>query len=945
MKRAFLLLFICSLVVVLRGQEYEPSSALPLDKSFTIGKLDNGLTYYIRENGLPQKHVELRLVVKAGSILEDEDQLGLAHLIEHMAFNGTKHFQKNELIHYLQRMGVKFGHDLNAYTSFDETVYILPIPLDKKEYFMQGMQILRDWAGDISFDEKEIEKEKGVVTEEWRSSLGASTRISNKMFPKLLYKSKYAERMPIGKMEVVNSASRETITRFYRDWYRPDLMAVVVCGDISATEVKPMIEKLFGDLKNPDNARPRVIESLPTHKEVVVSRDFDKELIIGQLSIMHKLPKKELSKHSDYRRILTNSLFNIMMSKRFAEISTKADAPFLGASSSISDQFMGGVRTFSISASFGKEGFDKAVRALLRENERAKRFGFVQQEFDDAKKAIKESYDRLLKEKNNHQSSSYAEEMIRNFLQNEAMPGIDYEHQLTNHLLKEISLEEINAKLPTWITQENRVVMVNAPSADSLSIPSEKEIVNIINKLEYDDLSPYVYKEVTDSLMSGYTLPARGEVVNEKVYKKTGIYEWKLSNGATVYLLPTPYKNDEILFSAYSEGGFSQYGEEDYTTLARLPEMMQSNGLNTLSNTALQKIMADKSIRISSSIAKYSESLSGSSARKDITPFFESLHLKMRKVYWDQEAISSVITQTKAVLPYLQNNPELKYGLEVMKWTSNEHPLMMKLIPSLANYEGIDFKRAEEIYYERFDNAADFTFFFVGTFSAQGIKPYIEQYIASLPSDLTKLEEPKDLKLTSPSGVFKRTVYAGLEEKSYTSINFTGLVEGKKGDFFSFYKVLENRLLDILREDKSGVYGVKVDKEITRFPEKRYTISISFGCDPKRKDELVASVFEEIKKIQTDGVPTEEYERTIQTRLETIEKANTNNRYWLMQMQAKEIEGKSMKEMDKLYSNQVKKIKKVKASQIQLAANSYIDFSNYQQYDLMPAAYENKQTN
>jgi len=941
MKRVILFLFITS-IVVLKAQQYEPSSALPLDEVFTIGKLDNGLTYYIRENALPEQHVELRLVVKAGSILEDEDQRGLAHLIEHMAFNGTKHFQKNELIHYLQTIGVKFGADLNAYTSFDETVYILPIPLDKKEYFMKGMQILRDWAGDITFEEEEIEKERGVVTEEWRSSLGADTRLSNKMFPKLLYQSKYAERLPIGKMDIIKNASKETITRFYKDWYRPDLMAVVVCGDISTKEVKPIIEKLFGDLKNPNNARPRVYESLPQHKEVIVSRDFDKELVMGQLSIMHKLPKKELYKHSDYRRILSNSLFNIMMSKRFSEISTKANAPFLGASSSISDQFLGGVSTFSTSASFGKDGFDKAIRALLKENERAKRFGFVQAEFDDAKKAIKESYDHMLKEKNNHQSASYASEMIRNFLQNEAMPGIDYEHKLTNHLLKEITLEEINSKLASWITEENRVVVVNAPSSDSLSIPSEKEIIGIINDFMFEDLTPYVYEEVTDSLMTDYELPAKGKIVSEKIYKKTGIYEWKLSNGATVFLRPTLFKNDEILFSAYSKGGFSMYPTDDYTTVARLPEMILNNGLNTLSNTALQKVMAGKTMNISSTVGKYSESLSGSSSRKDIKTFFESLHLKMRNVYWDQEAINAQFQQLKTILPYALNNPDVKYQLGVMRWSSEEHPLIMKLIPLAENYENIDFARAEEIYYERFENAADFSFFFVGTFSPKMIKPYIEKYIASLPSDPTKLEEPKDLKMTSPSGIFKKTVYAGLEEKSFVSLHFTDLMKGKKGEFSSFYKVLENRLLDILREEKGGVYGVKVNKVIKRFPERKYTISVAFGCDPKRKDELVASVFEEIKKIQTNGVTQEEFNRIIQTQLENIERAFTNNSFWLGQMQTIEIEGKSMKEMDKQYSNTVKKIKKVKASHIQLAAKSYIDFSNYQQYDLMPAAYENK---
>jgi len=919
--------------------KYDPKSVLPLDSTFTIGKLENGLTYYIKENDIEDEAIELRLVVKAGSILEDEDQRGLAHFIEHMAFNGTKNFKKNELVHYLQTIGVRFGADLNAYTSFDETVYILPIPVTKKEYFDKGLQILRDWAGDVTFDEEEIEKERGVVLEEWRSSLGAQTRMANKTFPKIFYKSKYAERLPIGKVDIIKNADKATITRFYKDWYRPNLMAVVVCGKVSTKQVETRIKELFSDLTNPSNERPRIEETLPNHKEVIISKEFDKELVVGQFSILHKLPKRSLRYHEDYKRQLTNSLFNSMISARFSEITRKSNPPFLGAGCSISDQFLGGTSMYGISTAFGKSGFEKALIAVLKENERAKRFGFLQQELQNAKNVILQSYEHLLKEKNKHSSVAFADEMKRHFLIDEAMPGIDYEYEITKYYLNTITVEEINNKLSEWITKENRVITLNAPSADSLSIPSEKRIIEMVNTTTFPNLKSYQYEEVKGDLMTNYILPQEGSIIDEKYFKKVGVYQFKLSNGAKVFAKPTSFKNDEIVFSATSEGGMSVYTEKDYTTLSRLEEMMSTNGLNSYNKTNLEKIMSDKSSSVGAYIDQYNEGLTGGCTPKDFKTMFEQIHLNMTKVYWDKEAINAQFEQNKMIFPYLENNPEVSYYIDMLTTSTMEHPLLMKSLPKLENYENIDIDRAEKIYYERFADASSFSFCFAGNFTIDEIKPFIIKYIASLPS-IQKEEKAKDLKLNYPKGIIEKTTFAGVEEKSKVNLIFNGEIDNKKGNLGVFYKSLENRLLDILREDKGGVYGVRVNNQLKEFPKKEYSIQVIFGCDPKRKDELISTVFQEIKSFQEEGISDEEFKRVIETKKEGLNKASLSNGTWVSKILSANKNNKSINGIKKEQDKYLKQINKLKKESVQIASKSYINLNEYQLYVLMPKAYE-----
>jgi len=587
------LFFALILIGFVASAQSKLSDPLIVAPGIKIGKLSNGLTYYIRKNGRPEKKVELRLVVKVGSIVEDDDQRGLAHFTEHMAFNGSKNFKKNELVSFLQSIGVQFGADLNAYTSFDETVYILPIPTDKPENFDKGLLVLEDWASTVTFEDAEIDKERGVVLEESRLGKGAGDRMNKVIFPKLLAGSKYAERLPIGKEDILKNFKYDVIRRFYKDWYRPDLMAVVVVGDVEVADAEKKIKEHFEKLKNPTKERERVYADIPgrTTSEglSVTDKEATNNLIQIYYSTKKSIPDLTLG---DYRNSIIKSLFGAMLGQRLQELTQKQNPPFVFAQSGPSG-FVRGHEAYSSIMLVGKSGAEPGITALMQENERVRKFGFTAGELDRAKKSTLRSMERAFNEKDKTESQLHAEELIRNFLVQEAIPGIENEFNYHKEFLQTITLEELNQYAAKIIpSTEGKLVVYSGSDKSDTPIPSSAELLTIATKAEQMPVTAYEEKAVAANLMD--KPPAGGKIVDEKENKALGYTALTLSNGVKVIFKQTDFKNDQVVMAATRFGGQSLYGQKDALNAAYASTVVAQMGAKDFSPVDLRKILSGK---------------------------------------------------------------------------------------------------------------------------------------------------------------------------------------------------------------------------------------------------------------------------------------------------------------------------------------------------------------
>ncbi len=581
---------------------------IPVDPKITVGTLPNGLRYYIRENKEPKNRADLRLVVNAGSVLEDEDQRGLAHFVEHMAFNGSKHFPRQKFIDFMQSIGMRFGPDLNAFTGFDETTYMLRIPTDSPEIIRTALLIMEDWAHNLTFDEKAIDKERGVIIEEWRLGQGAEARMRDKQFPVLFRGSRYAERQPIGKKETIESFKPETLKRFYRTWYRPDLMAVIIVGDFDRARMEDLVRKQFAGIPRDPKAPPRPVYPVPDHDETLVAVATDKEASRSTVAVFHKLPLRDQSTIGAYRQRTVEMLFNAMLNNRLNEVAQKPDPPFLGAGAS-EERFVASKELFALSALVPEGGILRGLRALYAEGERVGRFGFTATEFDRQKRDIARFYERALVEKETEDSADFAEEFTRSFLEGEPIPGIEYEHTLQSRFMPGISLDEVNRLAREWMTERNRVIMVNAPDKPSAKVPDAAALLAVLEDVRKEDLA--AYKDTVSDAPLLAAPPAPGEIVSARTVETAGITEWTLSNGVRVVLKPTKFKEDEILLKATSPGGISLAPENDLIPANTADDVVSQGGLDGFSEVELQKKLAGKTVRLSPLIGELEEGLSG----------------------------------------------------------------------------------------------------------------------------------------------------------------------------------------------------------------------------------------------------------------------------------------------------------------------------------------------
>jgi zinc protease len=904
-------------------------SILPRDPALRTGVLPNGFTYFIRRNTEPHKRATFYMPMKAGSILENENELGIAHFLEHMAFNGTKNFPKNELINYLQTNGVRFGADINAYTSFDETVYQLPLPTDDPNIIKNGLQILRDWAQDILLESEEIEKERGVIIEEKRALKGASDRMQKQYLPMLLNHSRYAERLPIGTEEILLNFKPETIREFYKRWYRPDLQGLIVVGDINVDEMEKWIIEKFSDLKNPSNAIERKRYSVPLNGVNQFMAVTDKEQTNTVIQVLIKKEASAFKTTADFKEIIHKQLFNNMMSARITELSKQEKPPFLQAGSNIGN-FMLNVDVASIVAAVKPGELETGFKAVLAETERVKKFGFTQTELDRTKQTLLTNNESRFKEKDKTHSQVFVNQYLKLFLNEEAVPGPDYEYHFYKEYLPKVTLAEVNSLVAKYYTDKNIDILILAPENQKENLPSEEIVLKWMRDVGSSDLGSYDDGVSGKSLMSN--IPAPGKIIKEKEIKSLGIKELTLSNGIKVILKPTDFKNDEIRFSSYSPGGNSLYSDEDYQSAVNAPGVVASSGVSEFNAIELPKVIAGKMISLSPYISERYEGMNGSASPADLETSLQLLHLFFTEPRIDTGIVKGLVSNFKSSLANRGNDPNSVFSDSANAILGNYHP--RRTGPTLEKANQISSIRAFEIYKDRFADASDFTFLFVGNINEDSIKPLLETYLGSLPS-INRKEKARDLGIRIPSGQIKKVVYKGTEDKAFVQLVFSGsYTYGLEQNLFmnGLEEILKIRLTERLRESEEGVYTPSASVNYALQPVPTYSVSIGFSCSPQNVDKLIAATLDEIQQLQINGPEAKdvgkfisEQQRTRQTQLKT-------NNYWLSYLTGQYRVNGNLNDVYK-YD---KALEKVSVKDIQKTAKKYLTQKNFIQLILLP---------
>ena len=810
--------------------------------------------------------------------MENDNQRGLAHFMEHMGFNGTKNFPKNDLVNYLQKAGVRFGADLNAYTSFDETVYQLPIPSDDPEILKNGIQIMRDWAQDATLDVAEIDKERGVVLEEKRLGKGAQQRMQDQYLPMIFNNSRYSDRLPIGTEEVLKNFSAETIKQFYQDWYRPDLQALIVVGDIDVDAMEQTIKAKFSDLKNPAKPRQRTQYSISLLNKNQFIAVTDKEFPVSVTQLMIKHPETKLITTNDYKNSILRSLFNSMIGNRFADMSKQADPPFLQAGANISG-FLAGLDMYNVFVVAKPGEMERGFKSILTETERVQRFGFTQTELDRAKQSYLTNMESSFKEKDKTPSESLVNEYLRHFLEQEASPGIEYEFKMANSMIGGINLSDVNGLAKKYITDVNRDVIMMGPEKDKANLPDEAKIESWISSAKTSDISAYVDQVSNKPLLSAKL--SGGKVTSESKIPELGITEFKLSNGIKVILKPTDFKNDEISFSAFSEGGTSLYSDADFQSALYATTIIRNGGLGDFNSVQLPKLLTGKKVSVFPYLSDRFEGLSGSTSPKDIETALQLTYLYFTQPRKDAETFKGLIAQQKGGLANRGNDPNSVFADSVAAILGNYN--VRRTGPSIEKINQVSLDRAFEIYKDRFADASDFTFIFVGNFKPEEFKPLLERYLGSLPSTNRK-ETAKELGIQIPGGKIDKKIYKGQEPKASVRLVFSGdytWSEKHNNQLDALASVLTIKLIERLREDEGGVYGVGARASYTKFPKGRYTFNISFGCAPENVEKLISSTLDEINKIRVNGALASDIEKFIAEETRSTETQLKDNGFWL----------------------------------------------------------------
>lgn len=902
---------------------------LPFDNEVVTGKLKNGFTYFIRKNTEPKGRVTMYLGMKAGSILENEKQLGLAHFLEHMNFNGLKHFPKNELVNYLQKAGVRFGSDLNAYTSFDQTVYQLPIPSDDPELLKNGMQVMRDWAQDALLDGEEIDKERGVILEEKRGGRGVQQRLQDQYFPMVLNGSLYSKRLPIGTEEILKTFPYTEIRKFHQDWYRPDLQALIIVGDIDPKAIEEKVKVLFSDMTMPKKVLPRKefrVDLLNKNQFLTIS---DPELPYTVAQILIKNEKEKVVTVGDYRNELLKSIFNQMIAGRFSELMQQPNPPFMQAGGSIGD-LVANLNTFSLVVVPKPGELESGFKAMLTEFERIQKYGFTQTELDRALADMKKGNEMAYIERDKKKSDSYVNRYLNYFIDNEPALSNEASYNLTKQLLPTLKLEEVNALVKKYYTDLNRDILIMGPEKEKANLPTEQAVLGWVKAVEDSPVSAYEDKVSSLPLLSKE--PTKGSIVSSKDVTAVQAKELVLSNGVKVILKPTDFKNDEIQIMAYSPGGTSLYADADYFSASNASSLVDASGVGQMSNVELTKYLAGKEVSISPYISERYEGISGRTDKESLKNAFELIYGYFTEPRLDSDVFQSTMTRAKGALENRLSDPNNVFSDKVKEVLYGNN--VRRQNPTVETLTKIDPNRALAIYKERFADASDFVFTIVGSFDENQIKPYIETYLAALPA-VKRGENYKDLNILEPAKGERVVVHKGKEQKASTQLAYYGdysYNENENVNMEALESVLTIKLLERLREKEGGVYGVGARAGFNKLPKARYAFSIGFGSAVDKADPLISSALDEVKKIQDEGPEKVDIEKFVAEQRRQNELNLRENGYWLNY-----ISSSYQNDLDiSRYTRRTENLNKVTPKSVQDVAGKYLKKDRLFEFILMP---------
>ncbi|HBL33672.1 MAG TPA: peptidase M16 [Porphyromonadaceae bacterium] len=891
MKRVLSLLLLMASVCLMAQQ----NPVLPTDPAVRTGKLENGLTYYIRQNKTPENRVDFYIAQNVGSMQEEDPQAGLAHFLEHMAFNGTTHFPGKSMLNYLQDNGIQFGGNINAYTSFDQTVYYISnVPADNKNLVDSCILVLYDWSCGIALEEEELDKERGVIREEWRTRGGSQQRLTDKLLPALYPGSKYANRMPIGSIDVINNFKPEEIRAYYHKWYRPDLQGIIIVGDVNVDETEKKVKDLFSGIKLDENRAERVYFPVPDNDEPIVAIATDKEARNTLIRLFYKhdaVPREMLNTQAGYMMNYVTNVAAIMFNDRFNEITQKPNAPFTFAQAYNSDYFVAKTKdAWTVVAGSAEDKVDEALAAIVRETERVKKHGFTASEYERARTNLLQSVENAYNNRDKQKNNAYAEEYVRSFTDGEPIPGIEYEYQLLQSVAPQIPVEAINQTIQQLIGEKNIVVAVTGPEKEGLTYPGKDELLGVLASVKAEEIEPYA-EEVSDEPLIAEP-PAPGTIAEVKKDEAFGTTVWKLSNGVTVVLKDTDFKDDEIRMMASSYGGTSQYVVQDPVNAKMAGQVMTLGGVGNFSTTELPKVLAGKTASARPIISMTTQGFAGSSSIKDFETMLQLVYLYFTAPRTDQEAFASFLQRAEIQMKNIEAEPSVAFQDSILKTIYGDNPITKRM--KAEDLKKIDYPRIMEMYKQSFVNPGSFVFSFVGNIDEDAVKPVILQYLGSLkgkyaqntfiqvPLDVTKGRQKSSFEreMQNPKGSVYN-VYSGKTEFNLKNSILMSMFE----------QILRIVYTEKVREDEGGTYGVGTNGSIARYPEGQTLLEISFDTDPDKANHLNEIVEKELKAVAEQGPRQEDFTKVKEHMVKKYDEDNKENGYWLGQLQSKYFYG------------------------------------------------------
>jgi len=920
-----------AIMIPAMAQQPDLNQKMPVDPTVKIGKLSNGLTYYLKQNPKPEKRLLLQLAINAGSVNENDSQQGLAHFMEHMCFNGTKSWKKNDMISMLESMGVRFGAGLNAYTTYNETIYMLEIPTDNPDNIDKGFQVMEEWAHLVSMEDAEIEKERGVILEERRLGLGADERMRLQYEPVLLKGSRYAERFVIGKEEILKNFPPDTLRSFYKSWYRPDNMALVVVGDIDLKEMEKEMNSHFGKIPKAKGALNRVEYEVPGNKDPLISIVTDKEAMGYSAQVYFKYPGFKVKTVSDYRKKLVEQLYNTMFSKRLSEIGMKPETPYIGASAYTGSFYSRLTNAYSVFVSAKENKISESLSLVMTENERVRQNGFTQAELDREKKAIITNLESAVKEADKVESNSWASRCIYNFLIQGLLMNPGQNQDIVKSLLPGIGLDDINKLAKELITSENIAAVILAPDKADTKLPTETEVIGIIKSAKDKKLDPYVDNMSDAPLLA--EKPKAGDIMKRVENKETGFTEVTFSNGAVAVLKSTDFKNDEINYTAYSPGGLSLVADNDLITGQLATTIMQQGGLGDFNMVSLRKKLTGIRASANPSIQELTENMSGNSTIKDFETMLQLNYLWFTKPKKDAEAYKSFIDKFKNSLKNLKANPQYIFMDSIMHLAYGNNPRAI-MIPTVEQIDAITLDKAYDIVTDRIKDASDFKFFFVGSFKIDEILPLLQVYIGGLPS-IHRTESFKDVAPELVDRVIDTKMALNSEPQSMVIMFFDGKFEYTDSEQLLFSMMMQTmniKLREQMREEQGGVYGVSFQENLTKFPKQEYVITANWGCAPEKVDTLTQTIFGEMERIKKEGPTEVDLAKVKETIIKDYEKQIKQNYFWIGALQELYLYGNKIYSLDEY----TKTVESVTIQDIEGTAGKYLDSKKYIRGVLMP---------